>query len=76
MVTATEQPTLSRDELRKYMGKPVWPLSLNFVVNIAKRRGAPPHVVETLNRLPRRWYKSERDLWNEFQSFFDLVPHG
>ncbi len=76
MVTATEQPTLSRDELRKYLGRPVWPLSLNFVINIAKRRGAPIHVLDVLSRLPKRWYKSERDLWNEFQSLFDLVPHG
>ncbi len=76
MVTAAEPTPLSRDELRKYLGRPVWPLSLNFVVNMAKRRGAPPSLVEMLNRLPRRWYKSERDLWTELQSHFDIVPHG
>lgn len=60
-------PTITREELRSYLGKVSWPASNVLIASFAKQHGAPGSVLGMLDRIPSRLYMSERDLWEEVE---------
>lgn len=65
--------SVTRDELRRHLGKVGWPVSPTTLVDLARQHGAPESVIEVLNRLPNRVYMSEGDLWGEYQAQLKLT---
>ncbi len=63
----TVEPTVTRAELRSYLGKVGWPLAPALVASFARLHGAPEAFFRVLERMPNRMYMSENDFWGEFQ---------